>query len=286
MRRGRTFVPHMQHVARVLASPLKGVYSTHIDSGHEFGRHWHDTYGFGFLEHGAQEWFSGRGIVRGYPGEVIGTNPGEVHDGRPLGPPTRRWRIVYVDVDVMTTLTAPERGAGGHAEITSPVIQDPMLFRILQRLFSRLERWNKRTPHARSVDSLAFEEALVASCVRLMARHASRQWSDAPPRDLQQVRERLADDSARGPSLADLARLAGLSRYQVLRRFERAYGVPPHAWLLRRRAERARVLIREGVTLAAAAAATGFADQSHMTRVFARQFGFTPGAWRRAARLQ
>jgi AraC-like DNA-binding protein len=26
----------------------------------------------------------------------------------------------------------------------------------------------------------------------------------------------------------------------------------------------------------------GFADQSHLTRVFARQFGFTPGAWRRA----
>src|SRR3989442_7966283 len=84
-----------------------------------------DTYGFGFLEHGAQQWFSGRGIVRGYPGEVIATNPGEVHDGRPLGPPTRRWRIAYVDVHVMTTLTASERGAGGHAEITSPVIADP-----------------------------------------------------------------------------------------------------------------------------------------------------------------
>jgi len=119
-----------------------------------------------------------------------------------------------------------------------------------------------------------------------MARHGAARWSDAPPRDLQRVRERLADDAARVPSLADLARLTGLSRYQVLRRFERAYGLPPHAWLLRRRAERARVLIRDGCTLAAAAAATGFADQSHMTRVFARQFGFTPGAWRRAARLQ
>src|SRR5438477_10894090 len=104
----------MQHVARVLASPLKGVYSTHIDSAQQFGRHWHDTYGFGFLEHGAQEWFSGRGIVRGYPGEVIATNPGEVHDGRPLGPPTRRWRIVYVDVDVMTALTASERARRDH----------------------------------------------------------------------------------------------------------------------------------------------------------------------------
>ncbi len=68
-------VPHMQHVARILASPLKGVYSTHIDSAQQFDRHWHDTYGFGFLEHGAQEWFSGRGIVRGYPGEVISARP-------------------------------------------------------------------------------------------------------------------------------------------------------------------------------------------------------------------
>ena len=273
----------MQHVARVLASPLPGVYSTHIDSAQQFGRHWHDTYGFGFLEHGAQEWFSSRGIVRGYPGDVISTNPGEVHDGRPLGPPTRRWRIVYVDPGVMMSLTSSEQG---RAEISNPVIADPLLARMLQGLFSRLERWNDRALRARQVDALAFEEALVTSCVRLMARHGARRWSDAPSSDVRQVRERLADDSARVPNLAELARLTGLSRYQVLRRFERAYGLPPHAWLLRRRAERARVLIRDGCTLSAAAAATGFSDQSHMTRVFARQFGFTPGAWRRAARLQ
>jgi len=272
-----------QHVARVLPSPLPGVYSTHIDSAQQFGRHWHDTYGFGFLEHGAQEWFSSRGIVRGYPGEVISTNPGEVHDGRPVGPPTRRWRIVYVDPGVMTSLTASERG---RAEITNPVIADPLLARMLQGLFARLERWNNRAPHARQVDSLAFEEALVASCVRLMARHGATRWSDAPSAEVRQVRERLGDDSARVPNLAELARLTGLSRYQVLRRFERAYGLPPHAWLLRRRVERARVLIRDGSTLSAAAAATGFSDQSHLTRVFARQFGFTPGAWRRAARPQ
>jgi AraC-like DNA-binding protein len=97
------------------------------------------------------------------------------------------------------------------------------------------------------------------------------------------VRDRLADDAAETPTLAELASLAGLSRYQVLRRFEKVYGVPPHAWLLQRRAERARGLIRGGAGLAAAAAACGFADQSHMTRVFVRQFGFTPGAWQKAA---
>src|SRR5204862_6672334 len=120
----------------------------------------------------------------------------------------------------------------------------------------------------------------------LMARHGARRWSDAPSSDVRQFRERLADDSARVPNLAELARLTGLSRYQVLRRFERAYGLPPHAWLLRRRAERARVLIRDGCTLSAAAAANGFSDRRHMARVFTRHFGCTPGAWRRAARRQ
>jgi AraC-like DNA-binding protein len=79
-----------------------------------------------------------------------------------------------------------------------------------------------------------------------------------------------------------MARMTGLSKYQVLRRFERAYGLPPHAWLLRQRAERARTLIRSGLSLAQAAASAGFSDQSHMTRIFVRQFGFTPGAWRKA----
>jgi AraC-like DNA-binding protein len=96
------------------------------------------------------------------------------------------------------------------------------------------------------------------------------------------VRERLVDELVHPPTLAELAAMTGLSRYQVLRRFERTYGVPPHAWLLRERAERARVLIGDGASLAGAAAACGFADQSHMTRVFTRHFGFTPGAWKRA----
>ena len=55
---------------------------------------------------------------------------------------------------------------------------------------------------------------------------------------------------------------------------------------LRYRAERARVLIREGRTLATAAAECGFVDQSHLTRVFRRQFGFTPGAWRKVWMVQ
>jgi len=123
--------------------------------------------------------------------------------------------------------------------------------------------------------------------VLLMTRHGTEPpVTDVPDDDVQRARERLADDLLGAPTLADLATMTGLSKYQVLRRFERAYGLPPHAWLLRQRAERARVLIRDGSSLTTAAAAAGFADQSHMTRVFRRLYGYTAGTLRRATRVE
>ncbi|HYC53162.1 MAG TPA: helix-turn-helix transcriptional regulator, partial [Gemmatimonadaceae bacterium] len=83
------------------------------------------------------------------------------------------------------------------------------------------------------------------------------------------------------PSLGQLAESVGLSRFQLLRRFTSRYGVPPHAWLLNRRAELARQLIAGGEPLSMAALQSGFADQSHMTRTFVKFYGFTPGSWQR-----
>jgi AraC-like DNA-binding protein len=261
--------PH--HRCRVLGTPWDGVYCTHIESARHYGRHWHSTYGMGFVEHGAQRSASARGNVDAYAGDIITTNPGEVHDGRPLGGPSRRWRIVYFDPSVLASMTP---AGTGNATITRPVIQDAGLRKALRRLFASLED---------RAETLACEEALVAACALLLDRHTTA----APVREtraaVRHVRDRLADESADAPTLGELAAMTGLSKYQVLRRFQKAYGVPPHAWLQQRRAERARSLIRHGARLAAAAAACGFADQSHLTRVFVRQFGFTPGAWRKAA---
>jgi AraC-like DNA-binding protein len=233
------------HHSRVYASPWPGVFGTHIDSGRHYGRHSHATYGFGLLEAGAQRSASGRGRVDALAGDVITTNPGEVHDGQPLGGPSRRWRMVYVQPQAMAELLGrPCEGL----EITQPVIHDP----------------------------------LVQALGRLLDGHATVRPEPPASADMQQVRQRLADDWLQAPSLAELAVMTGLSRYQVLRRFEKAFGVPPHAWLLQHRAEHARGLIQAGMGLADAAASCGFADQSHMNRVFVRHFGFTPGAWRRA----
>ncbi|HEY0817360.1 MAG TPA: AraC family transcriptional regulator [Rhizobacter sp.] len=267
------------HRSVVRATPWPGVHLTHIESARHFPRHWHDTFGIGLIDEGAHRSASGRGTVTAYSGHLISTNPGEVHDGQPLGAPTRRWRMAYMDTAALqaSTLLPDEAPATGLA-LARPVFDDPLLRQALQRLFGMLL-------HATDApDPMARDEAWAGVCARLLARHAYQ----APPRPslspaLGRVRERLADELADAPSLADLAALAGLSRYQVLRHFAEAHGMPPHAWLRQRRVERARALIARGTSLAEAASTCGFADQAHMTRSFVQQLGFTPGAWQRAA---
>jgi AraC-like DNA-binding protein len=263
------------HHCRLLGSPWAGVYATAISSARHYARHTHATFGLGVVDRGAQRSASGRGTVDAFAGDVVTTNPGEVHDGRPLGGPTRSWRTVYVEPEWMATITGDTRALA----ITRPAFADRELACATRRLLAAMEAWQRGQR-----DALACEVALVAACGLLLERHSTLPPPPpAPAAPLAAVRERLADDLLAPPSLGELAVLAGLSRFQLLRRFAAAYGFTPHAWLLQQRAERARGLIARGAGLAAAAAAAGFADQSHMTRIFTRHFGFTPGAWRQAS---
>ena len=269
------------HRCDVFGTPWPGVHGTAIDSARHYGRHWHDSHGIGLLEQGAQRSASGRGSVDAAAGDLITTNHGEVHDGRPLGGPSRRWRIVYLDAGMLGSLTAVPGEPAGDVELTRPVLQDPALRQAMARLFGCLQAWNAGR-NRDSAGTLACDEALAAACGLLRQRHAALAPPPEPRAPLGAVRDCLADRLLAPPSLAELASLAGLSRFQLLRRFRQAYGLPPHAWLLQQRVERARGLIRGGIALEQVAADCGFADQSHMTRHFVRQFGFTPGAWQRA----
>ncbi len=82
-------------------------------------------------------------------------------------------------------------------------------------------------------------------------------------------------------ALQDLAQVCGLSTGHFAHAFRRSVGTAPHQWLLQRRVERAKDLLRcSREPLIDIALGCGFADQSHFTRVFRRATGSSPGAWR------
>lgn len=83
--------------------------------------------------------------------------------------------------------------------------------------------------------------------------------------------------------LKEVARECGLSVSHFSRAFRRTIGAPPHGWLMAHRVEAAKAKLRDRrLSLSQVALACGFADQSHLTRVFTSIVGVSPGAWRRA----
>ncbi|MET0313036.1 MAG: helix-turn-helix transcriptional regulator, partial [Hansschlegelia sp.] len=85
--------------------------------------------------------------------------------------------------------------------------------------------------------------------------------------------------------LEDLAALTGLSPSYFSHAFKAATGMPPHRWQLRARVRRAKLMLAVAdLPLTEVAAATGFADQPHFTRVFKEVTGQTPSAWRSLSR--
>jgi AraC-like DNA-binding protein len=96
------------------------------------------------------------------------------------------------------------------------------------------------------------------------------------------LQERFADDVR----LEHLEAEIGLSRFYLVRRFRAEVGMPPHAFQLAMRLDRARVLIAEGMALADVATRCGFTDQSHLTRHFRRATGVAPGAYARSAGIR
>jgi AraC-like DNA-binding protein len=84
-------------------------------------------------------------------------------------------------------------------------------------------------------------------------------------------------------TLDDLGNVSGLSRFHLLRSFAARVGLPPHAYQVRLRIERAMTLLRTGLSPSAVAGLVGFADQSHLTRHFRRLVQVTPAQYARAA---
>jgi AraC-like DNA-binding protein len=243
-------------------------------SSDTFPRHWHDTYGVGSILQGAQRSWSGRGQVEAGRGNVITCNPGEVHDGAPIGGP-RTWRMLHLSPVLVSTIVADiHEGRSAGFEFVDPVIDRGDFANAFATVYDVMT--------SRSENAESAHERLIQLMVSLLCDKPSA--LAAVPHALNRAKMRIDDDPTAAVTLADLAMDAGLSRFQTLRGFAKLTGMTPHAYLVQRRLDVARRLIKRGTSLAEVAVASGFSDQSHLTRVFTQRYGVTPGAFSAAMR--
>ena len=140
----------------------------------------------------------------------------------------------------------------------------------------------RRLAHEMAMRDGAAALAITAAAIELVAAAMRAPAPTATQGAIRRVIDLLESDLAEVPSLAGLARAAGLHPSHLARSFRTALGETIGEYVRRRRVEQSlHALARPELSLAEIAAAAGFADQAHFGRVFKRHFGTTPGARRR-----
>jgi AraC-like DNA-binding protein len=100
-------------------------------------------------------------------------------------------------------------------------------------------------------------------------------------RQVCQARDLIEQGLAESLSLDDLARGVGLSRFHLLRTFDRVYGRTPHRYLTETRLRRAKALLRSGASVTDVCMEVGFSSLGSFSALFTREFGRSPREFQR-----
>lgn len=257
---------------RILSAPAyPGIERIHAQfRGDAYEPHRHDTYALGVTLRGVQT-FRYRGEQRySLPGRVIVLHPDELHDGAAATDDGLVYRMLYLEPSVL--FQCLEAARVGLPFVDKPVIEDNRLAGLLLAALGELDR---------ELDEL-FVDDFVARLTDGLVQHArlpqrplgAIAWGQAKT-----ARDYLEAHVTRGVRSQELERITGLDRFALSRHFRAAFATSPHRFLLMRRLQQAKAMIGDGEPIAEVAAATGFADQSHLTRHFKKAFGVAPGAW-------
>lgn len=229
--------------------------------------HSHPTFSIGAVDAGGSTFTGSHGRQSALsPGSLVLVPAGCVHACNPL--PDAHWSYQMLHLDA-TWLHAhvPQLCTDG-----ARVLRD----RVLYAQFC-------------AVNALLFSPASVADkqAALLALLHACADASGAAclpssvaviPAQLRPVLQALQAQPL--ASLEHLAHLAGMSRFQLIRTFRAATSMTPHAYQLNLGVNRARDSLQAGGALADIACELGFADQSHLQRVFKAHAAITPGRYR------
>jgi AraC family transcriptional regulator len=172
------------------------------------------------------------------------------------------------------------RGGTAHLE-SQGVFSDPLISQMVSTIADEME--------GGFLDRIladALNTALAVQITRRFVEPAAITLAPSnglSPERLRRVRDYVEAHLDDDLSLTVLAGIACLSPYHFSRSFKAAAGVGPQRYVIQRRLERAKTLLRRtNQPLAWIAQEAGFADQSHLTAIFRRETGVTPGRFRAA----
>jgi len=254
-------------------SNLELLHATYVT--HTFAPHSHEGYVIGVIEQGAEQFAYRRSQHVAPVGSIVFINPGEMHTGSSASEHGWTYRTLYPSIELLqravSDLTGRPRDIPFFAE---PVVHDLEMMTEISLTHRALEE---------QASALERESRLLWTLSRLILRYADDHPRPRPftkeHMGIQRVRSFLEENSTENISLEQLAAIAHLSPFHLLRSFRDQMSLPPHAYQIQIRIMHAKQLLRLSASCADTALIVGFADQSHFTKHFKRIVGVSPGLY-------
>ncbi len=254
------------------AGPVDFLHATYYT--HSFPKHIHEGYVFGVVTRGVEAFDREGEDHQAEEGSLVIINPGDTHTGYAPFDVGWSYRTIYPRTDLIRKAADMANSHSGlYPGFSRAVVKDPALVQD----FLHMHRVNETSDCALERETLFYEVLR-----RLIHRYSDKKinLSGRQGKDTAlaaRVCDYLRAHYAGNPGLSELSEVTGVSPWHLTRVFKNVKGIPPHAWLNQYRLNRARDMIFRGISPSMAAAASGFTDQSHLTRHFKRYFGVTPG---------
>jgi AraC-like DNA-binding protein len=237
-----------------------------------FAPHVHEELVIGMTEGGAG-YFTTNGREHIATGDtLILFNPDEPHHGGVAEGGQWQYRALYLKPEALERLRLQITESNRPAYFSASNVADAAL------VGRALDFHRAAQPGAAA---LALETGLLDLMASAILRHGDLKarlprCGRAEP-VIGKIKDYIHAHYAADVQLGDLASLAGMSAFQVLRAFRKQTGLTPHAYLNQVRLAKSKALISSGCPLTDVAITVGFFDQSHLVRHFKRSFGITPG---------
>jgi len=237
-----------------------------------FPEHFHDSYSIGIIEEGIEKvHFANKDIIA-HANAVIIINPYDVHANSFFDTDMWKYRIVYINQDVMKYI---QHQAGLLTNKTAwfpkHLIDDGYLYQLIMDFHLAVPE-NKVA-------------GINAALSYLLANYATERVENDNIYHLNEITDAvfyIKAHLAGKVNIEDMAAMYCMDKYKFIRAFKKQTGLTPISYLQLHRVNEAKLLITQNMPIVEVALETGFFDQSHFTHCFRKYIGISPLSYKKS----